>query len=99
MFWKTRRRTLDLSHSAKIMGILNVTPDSFSDGGQFFSLDAAVSRARELIAEGAEISDGGGESTRLGSDPVALDVDLRRAVPVIEIIRSEFPSVFISVDT
>jgi dihydropteroate synthase len=99
MFWKTRRRTLDLSHSAKIMGILNVTPDSFSDGGQFFSLDAAVSRARELIAEGAEIIDVGGESTRPGADPVPLEEELRRVVPVIEKIRSEFPSVLISVDT
>src|SRR6202522_1939863 len=99
MFWKTRRRTLDLSHSAKIMGILNVAPDSFSDGGQFFSLDAAVSRARELIAEGAEIIDVGGESTRPGADPVPLEEELRRVVPVIEKIRSEFPSVLISVDT
>jgi dihydropteroate synthase len=81
------------------MGILNVTPDSFSDGGQFFSLDAAVSRARELIAEGAEIIDVGGESTRPGADPVPLEEELRRVVPVIEKIRSEFPSVLISVDT
>ncbi len=51
MIWKTRRRTFDLRQSAKIMGILNVTPDSFSDGGQFFSLEAAVLHARELIAE------------------------------------------------
>ena len=99
MIWKTRRRSLDLSHSAKIMGILNVTPDSFSDGGQFFSLDAAVSHARELIAEGAEIIDVGGESTRPGADPVPLEEEIRRVVPVIEKIRSEFPSVLLSVDT
>ncbi|HEY4814384.1 MAG TPA: dihydropteroate synthase [Chthoniobacterales bacterium] len=99
MIWKTRRRTLDLSRSAKIMGILNVTPDSFSDGGQFFSLDAAVSHARELIAEGAEIIDVGGESTRPGADPVPLDEELRRVIPVIEKIHSEFPSVLLSVDT
>ena len=99
MFWKTRSRTLDLSHSARVMGILNVTPDSFFDGGQFFGLDAAVSHARELIAEGAEIIDVGGESTRPGADPVSLEEELRRVIPVIEKIRIEFPSVLISVDT
>jgi len=99
MIWKTRSRTLDLSHAAKIMGILNVTPDSFSDGGKFFGLDAAVSHASELIAEGAEIIDVGGESTRPGADPVSLEEELRRVIPVIEKIRSEFPSVLISVDT
>jgi dihydropteroate synthase len=99
MIWKTRSRILDLSRSAKIMGILNVTPDSFSDGGQFFSLDAAVSHARELIVEGAEIIDVGGESTRPGADPVSPKEELRRIIPVIEKIRSEFPSVLISVDT
>jgi dihydropteroate synthase len=99
MIWKTRRRTLDLSQSAKIMGILNVTPDSFSDGGQFFSLEAAILHARELIAEGAEIIDVGGESTRPGADPVSLEEELHRVVPVIREIRSEFPSVIISVDT
>ncbi len=99
MIWKTRSRTLDLSRSAKIMGILNVTPDSFSDGGQFFSLEAAVCHARELIAEGAEIIDVGGESTRPGADPVPLEEELRRIIPVIQKIRSQFPSVLISVDT
>jgi len=99
MIWKARHRTLDLSRSAKIVGILNVTPDSFSDGGQFFSLEAAVAHARELVAEGAEIIDVGGESTRPGADPVSLPEELRRVIPVIDRIRSEFPSVFISVDT
>jgi len=99
MIWKTRRRTFDLRQSAKIMGILNVTPDSFSDGGQFFSLEAAVLHARELIAEGAEIIDVGGESTRPGADPVSLEEELHRVIPVIREIRSEFPSVLISVDT
>jgi dihydropteroate synthase len=99
MIWKTRSRTFDLRQSAKIMGILNVTPDSFSDGGQFFSLEAAVLHARELIAEGAEIIDVGGESTRPGADPVSLEEELHRVIPVIREIRSEFPSVLISVDT
>jgi dihydropteroate synthase len=99
MIWKTRSRILNLRQSAKIMGILNVTPDSFSDGGQFFSLEAAVLHARELIAEGAEIIDVGGESTRPGADPVAPEEELHRVIPVIREIRSEFPSVLISVDT
>ena len=99
MIWKTRSRALDLRQSAKIMGILNVTPDSFSDGGQFFSLEAAVLHARELIAQGAEIIDVGGESTRPGADPVTLEEELHRVIPVIREIRSEFPSVPISVDT
>jgi len=99
MIWKTRSRALDLRQSAKIMGILNVTPDSFSDGGQFFGLEAAVLHARELIAEGAEIIDVGGESTRPGADPVTLEEELHRVIPVIREIRSEFPSVLISVDT
>jgi dihydropteroate synthase len=99
MIWKARHRTLDLSQSAKIVGILNVTPDSFSDGGQFFSLEAALAHARELVAEGAEIIDIGGESTRPGADPVPLKEELRRVIPVIEKIRSEFPSIYLSVDT
>src|ERR1700756_4160129 len=99
MIWKTRSRTLDLSRSAKIMGILNVTPDSFSDGGQFFSLEAAVSHAREVVAECAEIIDVGAQSTRSGADPVPLEEELRRIIPVIQKIRGQFPSVLISVDT
>jgi dihydropteroate synthase len=99
MIWKTRTQTLDLSRKAKIMGILNVTPDSFSDGGQFFSFDAALTHARALVAEGAEIIDVGGESTRPGADPVSLEEELRRVVPVIREIRSEFPDLLVSIDT
>src|SRR5258708_16393570 len=99
MMWKPRRRTFDLRQSAKIMGILNVTPDSFSDGGQFFSLEAAALHARELIAEGAEIIDVGGESNRPGADPVSLEEELHRVIPVIREIRSAFPSLPFSVDT
>ena len=99
MIWKTRRRTFDLRQSAKIMGILNVTPDSFSDGGQFFSLEAAVLHARELIAEEADIIDVGGESTRPGAEPVSLEEELHRVIPVIREIRSDFPSIVISIDT
>jgi dihydropteroate synthase len=66
------------------MGVLNVTPDSFSDGGEWFSFDAAVAHGRELAAQGAAILDVGGESTRPGADPVGADEELRRVVPVVE---------------
>src|SRR5215475_2352519 len=81
-----------------IMGILNVTPDSFSDGGQFLTLDAALSHAEQMIAEGADIIDVGGESTRPGGEPVSFEEEIQRVVPVIEALakRSEVP---ISVDT
>ena len=71
----------------RIMGILNVTPDSFSDGGEWYEYDQAVRHARQLVAEGADILDVGGESTRPGADPVALDEELRRVVPVIGALR------------
>jgi dihydropteroate synthase len=81
-----------------IMGILNVTPDSFSDGGQFFSLDSAVARAEQMIAEGADIIDVGGESTRPGGEPVSVEEEIKRIVPVIAELgkRTDTP---ISVDT
>ena len=81
-----------------IMGILNVTPDSFSDGGQFFTLDNAVARAEQMIAEGADIIDVGGESTRPGGEPVSAEEEIGRVVPVIEelVKRVNTP---ISVDT
>lgn len=81
-----------------IMGILNVTPDSFSDGGQFVSLDAALAHAEQMISEGADIIDVGGESTRPGGEPVTVEQEIKRVVPVIEALakRTEIP---ISVDT
>jgi dihydropteroate synthase len=81
-----------------IMGILNVTPDSFSDGGQFFTLDSAVARAEQMIAEGADIIDVGGESTRPGGEPVSIEEEIERVVPVIEAlaVRTGTP---LSVDT
>lgn len=81
-----------------VMGILNVTPDSFSDGGRFASVEAAISRAEEMIAEGADIIDIGGESTRPGSERVAENVEIDRVVPVIEAIVSRF-DIPISIDT
>ncbi|GAB4301490.1 MAG: dihydropteroate synthase [Ignavibacteriaceae bacterium] len=82
-----------------VMGILNVTPDSFSDGGKYFSHSDAVKHAFEMINEGADIIDVGGESTRPGSDFVSADEELRRVIPVIEKIISEIPDTIISVDT
>jgi len=81
-----------------IMGILNVTPDSFSDGGQFFTLDSAVARAEQMIAEGADIIDVGGESTRPGGEPVSIEEEIERVVPVIKAlaVRTSTP---LSVDT
>lgn len=81
-----------------IMGILNVTPDSFSDGGNYMSLEAALHRAKEMIAEGASIIDIGGESTRPGAVAVPLEQELERVIPIIQAIRQE-SDVFISIDT
>jgi len=81
------------------MGILNVTPDSFSDGGCFDRLETAVAQARRMVEEGAAIIDVGGESTRPGSDPVSEDEELRRVLPVIEALRRQGLPALISVDT
>lgn len=80
------------------MGVLNVTPDSFSDGGQFYSVEKAVEHGLELAAQGAEILDIGGESTRPNAEPVPLEEELRRVIPVIEKLRSQ-TKVSISIDT
>jgi dihydropteroate synthase len=90
-------KPLDLSRP-QVMGILNVTPDSFSDGGVFFAPEAALAHAREMVAAGAAIIDVGGESTRPGAAPVALEEELRRVVPVIEALRDTLP-VPVSIDT
>lgn len=82
-----------------VMGILNVTPDSFSDGGDHLSPDHAVQRAAQMIDEGADIIDVGPESTRPGSQPVSADEQIARAVPVIQRIRERHPSIAISIDT
>jgi dihydropteroate synthase len=81
------------------MGILNVTPDSFSDGGLFASAEAAIAQGRRLVDEGADILDIGGESTRPGAEEVAEDEEIRRVVPVIEALRRQAPAAIISIDT
>ncbi len=90
-------RTLDLARPV-VMGVLNVTPDSFSDGGHFFDLEDAVSRGLELLEQGAAILDIGGESTRPGARPVGVEEELRRVIPVVERLRPVTPAI-ISVDT
>ena len=90
-------KPLDLS-VPQVMGVLNVTPDSFSDGGDYFPPDAAVEHALRLVEEGAAIIDIGGESTRPGASPVPLEEELRRVIPVIEALRESVP-VPISIDT
>lgn len=81
------------------MGILNVTPDSFSDGGQHADTASAVAHARRLLAEGADMIDIGGESTRPGSREVCPEEEMRRVLPVIEALRAEFPTARLSIDT
>ncbi|MDZ7758473.1 dihydropteroate synthase [Rhodohalobacter sp.] len=95
---KIRNKELDLS-TPKVMGILNVTPDSFSDGGEYNQKEAALHRVEEMIQEGAEIIDIGGESTRPGSDPVSVDEEASRVLPVLGIAIERFPNTFFSVDT
>jgi len=96
--WQLRQTTLRLRHRPLLMGIVNVTPDSFSDGGNYFDPDAAAVRALQLEAEGADILDIGGESTRPGAQPVDHDEELRRVVPVLERLRGRVRTP-ISIDT
>ena len=98
VIWKTRDRVLDLDRRGLIMGILNVTPDSFSDGGRFDRVEAALCHARAMIAEGADLVDVGGESTRPGAEPVAEAEERARVLPVIEALRKEWGGL-LSIDT
>ena len=99
MQWQVRGTTLDFSRSSQLMGILNVTPDSFSDPGRYLSFPRALAHARRLVAEGAAIIDVGGESSRPGSDPVSLEEELARVIPIIRELHAEFPDLLISIDT
>jgi dihydropteroate synthase len=96
--WKCRDRTFSLGKYAIIMGILNVTPDSFSDGGQFLDRDAAVARGLQMIEEGADIIDVGGESTRPGAASVDVREEISRVIPVIEELAGKADAL-VSVDT
>lgn len=96
--WSFANQTWQLGKTPKLMGIVNVTPDSFSDGGSWLAKEAAVEHALELVEQGADILDIGGESTRPGAEPVPIDEELRRVIPVIEAL-SQQTQVPISIDT
>ena len=96
--WRLARRSLPYGERTLVMGVLNVTPDSFSDGGQFFDFDRALAQAGQMIEEGADLIDVGGESTRPGSEFVSEAEELRRVIPIIERVTSS-SSIPISIDT
>jgi len=96
--WKIAGRVVDLSRHGMIMGVLNVTPDSFSDGGKFFAAEKAVEHGLKMAVDGAHIIDVGGESTRPGAEAIAAEEELRRVIPVIEKLRAKI-DIFISIDT
>jgi len=96
--WHCRDRVLDLRTRAHVMGILNVTPDSFSDGGQYCGLSQAIDRGMDMVAAGVDIIDVGGESTRPGAKRVSVSEELRRVIPVIEGL-AEKTDCLISIDT
>jgi len=96
--WKIGKRVFDVSRHGLIMGVLNVTPDSFSDGGEFLTTDKAIERGLQMAAEGAHIIDIGGESTHPGSQSVTVAEELRRVIPVIENLHRKL-DVPISIDT
>jgi dihydropteroate synthase len=96
--WNIGRQIFDLSRRGWIMGVLNVTPDSFSDGGRFFDINRAVEHGKKMIAEGADIIDVGGESTRPGAGTIDAEEEERRVIPVVEILARESDTL-ISIDT
>lgn len=96
---KTRVGSLTFGPDPVLMGVLNVTPDSFSDGGEFFGVEPAVAQAEMMFDEGAQVIDVGGESTRPGSDPVSPEEELRRVLPVIQAMLSARPDSIVSIDT
>lgn len=98
LFLNFRHRRFDLSERTHIMGVLNVTPDSFSDGGKFLNLEKAVSHGVKMAEEGADIIDIGGESTRPGSQPVSLEEETKRVIPVVETLAKKI-QIPISIDT
>ncbi len=97
--WRLIDRTLIFDKVPRVMGIVNVTPDSFSDGGKFFGRDEAIAHSLKLLDEGADILDIGGESTRPCATPVEEDEELRRVIPVIEAVHQARPAAFLSIDT
>src|SRR5262245_23575427 len=98
MIFRARQFEYSFQRPAMVMGVLNVTPDSFSDGGQHFTAETAIARGDELVREGADLIDVGGESTRPGAEPVQEKEELRRVIPVIEALSARV-KVPISIDT
>ncbi len=97
--WKLAHgKELKLGRKSRIMGVLNVTPDSFSDGGDFINTDTAMERAKDMLAQGADIIDVGGESTRPGAEPVDGDTERKRVLPIIERLTAE-SGFIVSIDT
>ena len=97
--WRCGPHVIPLRRRTLVMGIVNVTPDSFSDGGSYGGVDEAVMHARQMVGDGADLLDVGGESTRPGSEPVPADEERRRVLPVIEGIVKELPDLPVSIDT
>ena len=97
--WRCGPHVIPLGRRTLVMGIVNVTPDSFSDGGSYANVDDAVKHAIQMVADGAELVDVGGESTRPGSDVVAPEEEIHRVLPVIRRIVDELPDVPVSIDT
>lgn len=91
--------TITLGERTLIMGILNITPDSFSDGGQYNSVEEAISRVSQMVEDGVDIVDIGGESTRPGFTPISVEEELQRIIPVIKAIKRKFPNLILSIDT
>jgi len=98
MLLHLKNRDIDLEEKVVVMGVLNLTPDSFYDGGRYTREAQALRRVEEMIGEGADIIDVGGESVRPGAEPISLDEELSRVIPVIEKVRGLFP-ITISIDT
>ena len=96
--WRCGHRWLDLSQP-RIMGVLNVTPDSFSDGGRFLHQKQALEHAGEMLEQGADIIDIGGESTRPGAAEVSVEAEIKRVLPVLEALRKTYPDACLSIDT
>ena len=94
-----KKRIFSFQNPPLVMGILNLTPDSFYDGGKYATIDKALKRVEQMIEEGADIIDIGGESSRPGSSPVPLDEELKRVLPVLEETFKRFPDVYVSIDT
>ena len=97
--WRLRTRTLELGPRTLVMGVINVTPDSFSDGGQFLDSRAALTQAFKMLDEGADLLDLGGESTRPGSRPITEEEEQARVLPVLRAILTARPDAVISIDT